>query len=62
MDMLDSTIDEHTDILDVRAEGTLGVLDNVKTDTAFFLGQTTVGDVPADRLMLAAYFANSAHF
>ena len=58
---LDFAVDNHTDILKIGAECTLGVLDDVETDATLFLRQTTVGDVAADSLMLAAYFTNSAH-
>ena len=58
---LDFTIDQNADILNVRAEGAFGVFDNMETNAAFLLGQTTVGDVTADYLMLSAYFTYSAH-
>ena len=59
--LLDFAVDQHTDILQIGAECALGVFDDMETDAALLLGQTTVGDVAADRLMLAAYFTNSTH-
>ena len=59
--LLDLAVDDDADVLDVGAERALGVLDDVQTDAALLLGKTAVGDVTADRLVLAAYLANSAH-
>ena len=61
-DRLDSTVVVNFDRLKIDFKGTLGVLDNVHTDTAALLGETLAGDVAAIGFGLAAHRTDFAHF
>lgn len=57
----DRSVDQGADDLDVRLERALRVFHNVQTDAAFLLRQTTIRDMAANNLALAANLTHIAH-
>jgi hypothetical protein len=58
---LDSAAFIDANLLKIRLERPLGVLDQLETNATRLLGQTAMGDIPADDLLLAADIAFSGH-
>jgi hypothetical protein len=59
---LHAAVNHSTHALEIGAEGTFDVFDDVHTDTALFLGQTTSRDTSTKGLSLATNITNFAHF